>query len=166
MKEESKNNSPFRILRSFQDKIFFPSPDYILAQIENDDLIHNVQTILEKQAREPNCLDFYNFLENNLSAREIKAIFSLKTSHRPDRRYQPLFEAATIKAMAYLLKQDWKYYMIVSDLPEGDRLLFARAISPHGIAVRQNIKLVDGAYLYNSKSDLQPLIFDAVSTKD
>lgn len=161
LKEES-NSSSFKVLKSLQDKIFFPSPDYILVQIKNKNLLKNIQTLLEKQAKEPNCLDFYSLLESNLNPSEIKAIFSLKTSNRPDRRYQPLFEAATIKAIAYLLKQDWKYYMIVSNLPEGDRIVFDRAISPHGIAMQKNIKLVDGAYLYNRKNDLQNLIINAL----
>ncbi|MEQ8466791.1 Cfr10I/Bse634I family restriction endonuclease [Coleofasciculus sp. E1-EBD-02] len=87
---------------------------------------------------------------------------ALKTSNRPDRRYQPLFEAAMIKAMRYILQQNWKYYMVASELSDADQTIFSTAIAPHGIAIEQDSRLVDGTYLYNYKLDLVPLVESAI----
>jgi len=53
-------------------------------------------------------LALYNFLKGKLQLEQVKAAASLKSSNRPDRRYQPLFEAAMIKAMGYVLHQNWQ----------------------------------------------------------
>jgi hypothetical protein len=73
-----------------------------------------------------------------------------------------LFEAAMIKAMGYILTQSWGYYMVASELTSADRTIFSTAIAPHGIVMEENLKLVDGTYLYNRKQDLIPLVEDTL----
>ncbi len=101
-------------------------------------------------------------MKGKLYIKEVRAAASLKTSNRPDCRYQPLFEAAMIKSMDYVLKQSWRYYMVASDLSSADKTVFNTAIAPHGVALQQNFKLVDGTYLYSKKKDLIPLIEAAI----
>ena len=101
-------------------------------------------------------------LQKQLNPEEVKAAVYLKTSNRPDRRYQPLFEAATIKAMSYSLKQKWRYYMVVSELSAADKTIFDTAIAPHGVALQQDFKLVDGTYKYERKEDLVTLVKTAI----
>ena len=101
-------------------------------------------------------------MKGKLYIEEVRAVASLKTSNRPDRRYQPLFEAAMIKSMDHIFKQNWRYYMVASDLSNADITIFNTAIAPHGLALQQNFKLVDGTYLYNRKEDLVPLIEAAI----
>jgi hypothetical protein len=149
-------------ITAFKGKIFLPSPDYIIAILENEEISTSVQLLLEQQAREPDSLELYNFLKGKLYIEEFKAAASLKTSNRPDRRYQPLFEAAMIKAMGYVLQQGWKYYMVASELSSADNIIFTTAIAPHGVALQQNFKLVDGTYPYTRKEDLVPLIQAAI----
>jgi hypothetical protein len=159
----SATNTLAKVL-PFKDKIFMPSPDYIIAVLENGIDSKIVNSLLEKQARDPDSLALYNFLKGKLHIEEVKAAVSLKTSNRPDRRYQPLFEAAMIKAMGYILQQTWKYYMVVSELTPTDRKIFSTAIAPHGIALEQNFNLVDGTYSYYRKADLLPLVVASIQT--
>lgn len=149
-------------LTAFKSNIFLPSPDYIIAVLEDEEISISVQPLLEQQARKPDSLELYNFLKGKLHIEEFKAAASLKTSNRPDRRYQPLFEAAMIKAMGYVLQQNWQYYMVASALSSADKTIFTTAIAPHGIALEQDFKLVDGTYLYSRKEDLVPLIQAAI----
>lgn len=149
-------------LRAFKSKIFLPSPDYIIAVLEDKEISISVQPLLKQQAKKPDSLELYNFLKGKLRIEEFKAAASLKTSNRPDRRYQPLFEAAMIKAMGYVLQQNWQYYMVASELSSADSTVFTTAIAPHGIAVEQDFKLVDGTYPYSRKEDLVPLIQAAI----
>lgn len=149
-------------IASFKNQIFLPSPDYIIAVLENGNISTSVQPLLEQQATTPDSLALYNLLKGKLQVKEVKAAASLKTSNRPDRRYQPLFEAAMIKAMGYVLEQNWQYYMVASELTSADRTIFSTAVAPHGIALEQNFKLVDGTYLYSRKEDLVPLVEAAI----
>ncbi|MFB2836184.1 Cfr10I/Bse634I family restriction endonuclease [Floridanema evergladense] len=142
----------------FKDKIFLPSPDYIIVEMSNRNTFSSIQTLLKEQAKNPDNLALYNRFKGTLQATEVKAAVSLKTSNRPDRRYQPLFEAAMIKAMGYILTQSWRYYMVASELTSADRTIFSTAVAPHGIVLEQNLQLVDGTYLYNRKQDLMPLV--------
>ena len=160
--DEFANGGSLSKLVSFKNNIFLPSPDYIVAVFENKETSMSIQSLLEKQAREPDSLLLYKALKGKLRVEEIKAAVSLKTSNRPDRRYQPLFEAAMIKAMNYALQQNWKYYMVASELTTADRTIFRTAIAPHSIALEQNSLLVDGTYLYNKKEDLVPLVEAAI----
>lgn len=149
-------------IQPFKSNIFMPSPDYIIAIIKTGVNSTVVNLLLQQQARDPESLALFNFLKGKLNIEEVKAAVSLKTSNRPDRRYQPLFEAAMIKAMGYLLQQDWKYYMVVSELTPADRTIFSTAIAPHGVALEQNYHLVDATYPYTRKADLLPLITSAI----
>ncbi|AHJ29563.1 Cfr10I/Bse634I family restriction endonuclease [Nodularia spumigena CS-584] len=155
------NNASAKI-KPFKDNIFMPSPDDIIAVIEDEKNSKIVNSLLEQQARDPDTLALYNSFKGKLGIKEVKAAISLKTSNRPDRRYQPLFEAAMVKAMGYVLQQIWKYFMVVSELTPADRTIFSTAIAPHGVALEKNLKLVDGTYLYSRKADLLPLVNDAI----
>lgn len=146
----------------FKSQIFLPSPDYIIAVVGNKEMSNSIQQLLKRQAKSPDSLALYNFLKGKLYVKEVKAAASLKTSNRPDRRYQPLFEAAMIKAMGDVLQQTWQYYMVASELNFADSTIFTTAIAPHGIAQQQNFKLVDGTYSYNRKQDLVPLVKAAI----
>lgn len=147
----------------FLDGIFLPSPDYIISIIENQEMSSTAMNLIEKQIKQPDSLSLYNLLKGKVDLSEVKAAVSLKTSNRPDRRYQPLFEAAMIKAMAHTLEQKWKYYMVASDISNADITIFNTAISPHGVAIQQNVRLVDKTYPYTKKEDLVALINDAAN---
>ncbi|HBE21047.1 MAG TPA: deoxyribose-phosphate aldolase [Cyanobacteria bacterium UBA11149] len=146
----------------FRNKIFLPSPDYIIVVLSHGDIATSIYPLLEEQVRTPDSLALYNYFKGKLRGEDLKAVASLKTSNRPDRRYQPLFEAATIKAMGYALQQNWRYYMVVSELTTADITIFNTAIAPHGIALEQDFKLVDGTYKYNKKDDLVSLVEAAI----
>ena len=149
-------------LANFKNKIFFSSPDYVIALTENNRLNQDVQLLLEQQSCKPDSFDLYELLRGKLGIENLKAVVSLKTSNRPDRRYQPMFEAARIKAISFILEQEWQYYMVTSQLSLSDENIFNEVISPHGIALQQDIKLVDGTYTYNCKSDLSLLVYRAL----
>jgi Cfr10I/Bse634I restriction endonuclease len=151
-------------LRQFKNQILMSSPDYVITINQDTTLITSISNLLNKQAREPEKLDIYHFLEGKLHIQDLKAVASLKTSNRPDRRYQPLFEAATIKAISYSLNQNWKYYMVASELTPADRTIFDIAIAPHGIVLNEYIKLVDGTYPYSKKEDLVKLVEDCINS--
>ena len=157
-KDEFSDGKSLSKIAPFKDKIFLPSPDYIIAVLENIELKSSIQPLLGKQAREPDSLVLYNFLKGKLRVEEVKVAVSLKTSNRPDRRYQPLFEAAMIKAMRYALHQNWQYYMVASELTTADRTIFSTAIAPHSLALEQNFVLVDRTSLYERKEDLVPIV--------
>jgi len=147
----------------FKEQILLPSSDYIIAEMINKDKFELIQQLLKQQAKNPDIPDLYKFFfQEKLQLEEVKATVSLKTSNRSDRRYQPLFEAAIIKAIGYTLQQNWRYYMVASILTSADETIFSKAIAPHGIALGQNFKLVDGTYLYNKKEDLVSLIESAI----
>jgi hypothetical protein len=155
------NNALVKI-KPFKDKIFMPSPDYIIIVLENSSYSETINLLLQEQAKDPDSLCLYNFLKGKLHIEDIKAAVSLKTSNRPDRRYQPLFEAAMIKAISYVLNKNWKYYMVVSELTTADKAIFSSAIAPHGVALEEDLKLVDETYLYSRKADLLPLVIAAI----
>ncbi len=155
-------NNALAKIQPVKDKIFMPSPNYIIVIIENHVYSNIIKSLLQQQTRDPESLVLYNFLKGKLHIEEVKAAVSLKTSNRPDRRYQPLFEAAMIKAIGYVLQQSWKYYMVVSELTPADRTIFSTAVAPHGVALEQNFKLVDGTYPYTRKADLVPLVAAAI----
>ena len=153
------------IIQDVKERIFFPSPDIVVALIDGEDkLVGNALRLLKKQILEPTNMELYDFLKGQLKARDVLAVISLKTSNRPDRRYQPSFEAAMIKAVAYAANIGWKYYMVASELTEADKFLFKTAIPPHSIAVQEkDTKLVDRLIEYIQKRDLEKLIEDIVS---
>lgn len=155
---EFASGEPLAKLAPFKDYIFMPSPDYIIVVFGKSDVAASIHHLLEQQVKIPDNLGLYNFLKGKLQLEQVKAAVSLKTSNRPDRRYQPLFEAAMIKSMGYLLHQNWQYYMVASKLTSADRTIFRTAVAPHSIALEQNFKLVDGTYLYARKKDLIPLV--------
>lgn len=161
-KDEFNTGKSLSKIAPFKDNIFLPSPDYIIAVIENIELGNSIKPLLRKQAIEPDSLALYDFLKGKLKVEEVKVAVSLKTSNRPDRRYQPLFEAAMIKAMRYALHQNWQYYMVASELTPADRTIFSTAITPHGLAIEQNSRLVDRTCLYERKEDLVPIVKSAI----
>ena len=142
--------------------IFFPSPDYVVALITNKELIERSKQLVHEQMEDPTSLALFHYLEGKLEFSEVKSVISLKTSHRPDRRYQPSFEASMIKAIGCFLKNPWKYYMVTSELRPADRTLFENISSPHAIASGSYEKLVDEILLYEKKSDLVPLLDSAI----
>jgi Cfr10I/Bse634I restriction endonuclease len=157
--EEFQPEKPLATIKNIRQKIFFPSPDYIVALLDADNpLIDSLQSLMQIQARNPGSLELYKLLRGTLKAHELKAVVSLKTSNRPDRRYQPAFEAAMIKSISHAAKQGWKYYMVISEVSPADQFLFENAISPHSIALGEETSLVDGVYSYRRKSDLLGLI--------
>ncbi|CCQ54389.1 MAG: Cfr10I/Bse634I family restriction endonuclease [Crocosphaera sp.] len=149
-------------ISQFKDQIFMPSPDYIIAVIPQK-FIPSIQPLLQHQAENPDNLEIYQFLESKLKPNNIKAIISLKTSNRSDRRYQPLFEAAMLKAISYTLHQNWKYYMVSSELSSADNTIFETAIAPHGLVLGKNLKLVDGTYNFTQKEDLLKFVKEAIN---
>lgn len=160
---EFASGQPLAKLAPFKDYIFMPSPDYIIVVLGKNGVATSINPLLEQQVKNPDSLALYNFFKGKLQLEQVKAAASLKTSNRSDRRYQPLFEAAMIKAMGYVLHQNWQYYMVASELTPADRTIFTTAVAPHSIALEQNFKLVDGTYLYARKTDLIPLVESAIT---
>ena len=159
---EFASGQPLAKLAPFKDYIFMPSPDYIIVVLGKSDVATSINPFLEQQVKNPESFALYNFFKGKLKLEQVKAAASLKISNRSDRRYQPLFEAAMIKAMGYVLQQNWQYYMVASELTPADTNIFTTAVAPHGIALEQNLKLVDGTYPYTRKTDLIPLVKSAI----
>ena len=120
----AEHNQKWSNIKPFKDKIFMPSPDYIIVLLKSPKNFELIQSLLHQQVIDPDSLALYNFFKGKLHIEEVKAAVSLKTSNRPDRRYQPLFEAAMIKSIAHVLQQNWKYYMVVSELTPADKTIF------------------------------------------
>jgi hypothetical protein len=155
---ELLNEQALDKIANFQDRIFMSSPDLICVIRQTDNLSNNLEELIRQQAKHPQSLEIYNFFQGKLSGEDIKAIFSVKTSYRPDRRYQPLFEAAIIKSISYVLDQSWQYYMISNELSQADINLFKSAISPHGIILQEDLRLIDETFLLSTPQDLKPII--------
>ena len=147
-------------INDYKERIFFSSPDYIIAVLDRS-CIAEVQTLLENQARHPSSAEIYRYLEGTLNADELEAAISVKTEYRPDRRYQPLFEANLVKQLGDIAGQKWKYYMVASKITGSDTSLFERITTPHAYA--NKYKLVDGSFLFLRKADLIPLVEDALN---
>lgn len=165
--EEFQEDQDLHNISTFKNKIFFSSPDYILSVINNEQVFHEVELLLKGQAEEAAYLgtEVYNLLRGKLSAKEVKAVASVKISNRPDRRYQALYETAMIKAIAYASNQSWKYYMITAEESSpSDLIIFTQGIAPHGIALNQELKSVDQVYSCSNKQDLVPVVEDALSS--
>ncbi len=147
-------------INSYKDRIFFSSPDYIVVLLERNRL-SEIQPLLERQARRPNVNVIYRYLRGTLDPHELKAAISVKTEYRPDRRYQPLFEATLVKQLGYVGKQNWKFYMVSSKETGADTSLFDRVTTPDAYA--HDYKLVDGSFLFLRKADLIRIIESAIS---
>jgi hypothetical protein len=145
-------------------KIYFSSPDFVIAVLEDVELYHTVRPLLEQKSQHPEKSELHKLLKGRLNLDEVKAAVSLKTSNRPDRRYQPAFEATMIKAISCKLQLHWKYYMVVSELTSADRTLFESVLAPHSIVTDQNDKLVDDVFIYRAKADLVPLVEAAIAS--
>lgn len=150
-------------VHSIKSRIFFPSPDYTIALINDIELFAPVQNLMREQSKNPGNLGLYNLLKGKLKTSEVKAVVSLKTSNRPDRRYQPSFEAVMIKTLAHVLELNWKYYMVTSKLTPADKTLFEHMIAPHSIVTKQYANLVNAIYVYQRKADLVPLVEAAIT---
>lgn len=144
---------------AYKHRIFFSSPDYIIASLKRDRL-NEVQVLLSDQARRPNEELIYARLRERLNANEVKAAVSVKTEYRPDRRYQPLFEADLVKQLARATRQNWRFYMVSSKETSSDTSIFERITTPD--AYENKYKLVDGSFLFLRKADLIPLVEAAI----
>lgn len=160
--EEFLTSNALESIYNIKKNIFFSSPDYVIAVIDNHNIILKVQELMSQQCQDPGDLSLYNLLKGKLKAKEIKAVISLKTSNRSDRRYQPSFEASVIKAISYAARQDWKYYMVTNELTRADKRLFELAIAPHSIAIGQSNRLIDGVFIYQNKQDLIDIVNSVV----
>jgi hypothetical protein len=155
--EPGGNLSP---INNYKHNIFFSSPDYIVAVLE-DESLDGIQELLRVQARRPSDYVIYRQLAKTLNPSEVKGAISVKTEYRPDRRYQPLFEADLVKQLARATNQNWKFYMVSSKETSSDTSLFDRITTPD--AYENNYKLVDRSFIFLRKADLAPLVEDAIS---
>lgn len=146
-------------INGYKNRIFFSSPDYVIASLERD-CLEEVQSLLSLQMQKPDSKGMYNYLEETMSGSEIKAAVSVKTEYRPDRRYQPLFEANLVKQIGYATGHNWKFYMVASRETSADTSLFDRVTTPHASEV--GYKLVDRSFIFLRKADLIPLVEDAI----
>jgi Cfr10I/Bse634I restriction endonuclease len=145
-------------LSHYSSQIFFPSPDYVVATLDDSSIAEQVRNLMTIQIENPESLEIFNFLKGKLEFEHVKSVISLKTSNRSDRRYQPSFEAAMIKSIGYFSNTKWKYYMVTGELRPADRILFENVLSPHSIALGTHENLVDGVFVYKRKSDLINLL--------
>ena len=68
-----------------------------------------------------------------------------------------------LKAISYTLHQNWKYYMVSSELSSADNTIFETAIAPHSLVLGKNLKLVDGTYNFTQKEDLLKFVKEAIN---
>ncbi|MEB3826015.1 Cfr10I/Bse634I family restriction endonuclease, partial [Phormidium sp. CCY1219] len=156
--------NPLAAINELKNKIFFSSPDYVIVHLDSTKHPRDkINDLLKEQIKKPNSLNLYDHFKGKILASDVKAAISLKTTNRPDRRYQPLFEAAMLKAINHVANQKWRYYMVTRKFSDNDRIVFMEGISPHGIIVNKRIPLVDGIYPYNTKNDLSSLVTDALT---
>lgn len=147
-------------INAYKERIFFSSPDYIVVVLERQ-LLGEIQELLSAQARLPSMAFVYDFLEGKLNPPQLKAAISVKTEYRPDRRYQPLFEADLVKQLGRVTGQIWKYYMVSSKETSSDTSLFERITTPD--AYENQYKLVDGSFVFLRKANLIPLVEAAIN---
>lgn len=157
-------------LKEIKKQIFFPSPDLIVLSLSKTFYeSNNINALLDEQAQTPYQSNLYPVLKGQIKTSNILSIASLKTSYRPDRRYQPLFETAMIKAIAYGLEQNWKYCMIASKVSTSDEILFNNLISPHEIVMKylgvENTStcFVDKTYIYKDKGSLEKIFRELIT---
>lgn len=147
-------------ISAYKHRIFFSSPDYIVVTLESN-RFNEVQALLREQARRPHIELAYAWLiREGLDPHEVKAAISVKTEYRPDRRYQPLFEADLVKQLGRATGQNWKFYMVSGRETSSDTSLFERITTPD--AYENNYKLVDGSFIFLRKADLIPLVESAI----
>ncbi|MGC8817645.1 MAG: Cfr10I/Bse634I family restriction endonuclease [Candidatus Hadarchaeum sp.] len=177
-------------------RIKFPSPDLVLIRkpstpsAEQPSLFTNHQDENGDSAGEsPNAV-IDKLMKNReslkVAATEIIAVFSIKTSYRPDRRYQLLYEASMLQALALLLRNanPVPYFSIITtdetdddeeEKNETDSDL-SRFIGPHHLAClacwihNQNkskeflenyingLKLIEGTFSITSMANAETFI--------
>ncbi|QCS48281.1 hypothetical protein FEK30_01870 [Picosynechococcus sp. PCC 11901] len=159
--EEFEAGKPLSMLNDIRNRIFFPSPDLVVLSVnEHFYTSFDIDSLLKKQEKAPYESSLYKKIEGTIQSSNVRSIASLKTSYRPDRRYQPLFETAMLKAITYGLEQNWRYYMIASKVSKSDEILFENLISPHGIVLKYldikntQSRFVDNTYIYSDKKSL------------
>ncbi len=109
-REEEFASGGLRKLDPLKGKVFLPSPDFIMAIPSEIPDGTDIENALENIQEDPSSNDLYDALAGKLRAEDMKAAVSLKASNRPDRRYQPSFEAAMIKAISHLTRQSCRTY--------------------------------------------------------
>lgn len=162
-REEEFTSGALRKLDSLKGKVFLPSPDFIIATPSEIPDGIDIESALRNIQKDPSSTELYEALSGKLEAEDVKAAVSLKASNRPDRRYQPSFEAAMIKAISHLTCQSWKYFMVSTESIESDRILFDNVAAPHEIALGSGEKLVDKHFEFSRKSDLEEMLEEALA---
>ena len=132
--------------------VIFPLPNSQISPVGSNQLSSKFLTLF-KQTEFDNLGGLHRI-------NDYKAVVSVKTQYRPDRRYQPLFEADLVKQLADVAGQNWKYYMVASKETSADTHLFDRIVTPYSYENHYN--LVDGSFLFLRKADLIPLVEDAL----
>lgn len=151
-REEEFTSGGLSKLDSLKGKVFLPSPDFIIATPSEIPDGTDVEDALRNIQEDPSSTELYDALSGKLRAEDVKAAVSLKASNRPDRRYQPSFEAAMIKAMSHLTSQSWKYFMVSTESTPSDEILFDNVAAPHEIALGRDTKLVDKHFEFSKKN--------------
>ncbi len=161
-REEEFASGGLRKLDPLKGKVFLPSPDFIMAIPSEIPDGTDIENALENIQEDPSSNDLYDALAGKLRAEDMKAAVSLKASNRPDRRYQPSFEAAMIKAISHLTRQSWKYFMVSTESTPSDEILFDNVAAPHEIALGRDTKLVDKHFEF-SKKNLEEMLEAALA---
>lgn len=170
------------------NRIKLPSPDLILAR--NPLTQPDKQPIIDKTwknagshtRQNPNKV-IERLLQNGkklkIKATHIIAIFSIKTSYRPDRRYQLLYEASMLQALALLLRKgDFIPYFSITYGEEKAGHDLSSFIGPHHIAYLScnpshqfednfaNLKMLEGTFrirnLEEAKDFFQKHIYNLI----
>lgn len=105
-------------LEWFADKLehtYFPSPDLVLVRIDDPEVVKRLNAVAERDAEADN-YRVYRLLGGTLQADQVMGTVSLKTSTRPDRRYQAMYEAEMVKSISRRAGLSWKTGFITSTM--------------------------------------------------
>lgn len=117
------------ILRKREEPIFIrcSTPDFVVIRrdVIQDSPISNILRNLSPPLKEIN--ELYKVIKNKCLPHQVKGFISLKTSNRPDRRYQILSEANVTKfASRYIHDSDRKLrYDVIGESNPSDREVFS-----------------------------------------
>lgn len=161
-REDEFASGGLKRLDPLKGKVFLPSPDFVIVTPSEIPDGTDVRSALENIQEDPSSTELYDALSGKLRAEDVKAAVSLKASNRPDRRYQPSFEAAMIKAISHLTGQSWKYFMVSTESTPSDKILFDNVAAPHKIALGSDEKLVDKHFEF-SRKNLEEMLEEALA---
>lgn len=167
----SRENDPaVELLKKNRNRIQFPSPDLVLARKNPDSLglIPPSQTLSPKEAVKMLGENYKTSRETKINVEDIIAVFSIKNSLRPDRRYQMLLEACSIKAVCHVLAPHHSIkYISITAPGKQEKDDCWDPLGPHqiilfrenqGVAQETKLEPIDGRLALKNYMEIEKLI--------